>query len=208
MRIAVHNGTGFETVCRVINDLRSTPVVITDPETAEHGRYDAVMLLGGADINPAFYGQSKTYTRSTDPKRDRIEWVMAHRAIDGNLPMLGICRGCQMVAVAHGGILYQDIARETGIRHDRDRHQIKDIDPVLWPALPSSLSVIVNSYHHQAIKTVPAGFDVVARSNDGIVEAIYRPGVLGVQWHPELMVNSDREWMRLFRWFVVDKLRQ
>lgn len=48
----------------------------------------------------------------------------------------------------------------------------------------------------------------MARSNDGIIEAIYRPGVLGVQWHPELMVNSDREWMRLFRWFVVDKLRQ
>jgi putative glutamine amidotransferase len=207
-RVAYHPGTGYQTVKAIIHDLGSVPVEITDRETATAGGYDAVMLLGGADINPFLYGQPTTYAANINRERDIIEWIMVKQAIQRRLPHMGICRGHQMTAVAHGGILYQDIKAETGITHGtRNYHQIDRILPALRPHLPAVTTVLVNSLHHQAVSVPPSGFKVAAVGMDGIIEAIYRPGALGVQWHPELMVTSDDEWMKLFRWFILGGLQ-
>ena len=81
---------------------------------------------------------------------------------------------------------------------------MKQVKAPLAVQLPT---LTVNSYHHQAVRVVPHGFTVAARAADGIVEAIYRPGGLGVQWHPELLYAMDRRWQALFRWWYVDGLQ-
>lgn len=206
-RIAYHIGTGHQTINAIIREHGCIPVNVSDRDTALAGGYDAVLLLGGADINPFYYGQRSTYSSEPNRERDRIEWIMAKTAIARHLPHMGICRGHQMIAVAHGGILYQDIKAETGITHGtRNYHQIDHIHQALRPHLPATTTVLVNSLHHQAVKVPPTGFKVAAVGLDGVVEAIYRPGALGVQWHPELMVTTDDEWMRLFSWFIAGNL--
>ena len=106
-----------------------------------------------------------------------------------------------MLAVATGGTLYQDIGIEAAKRgHSRTAgHSLVNIVPPLTGYLPYTH---VNSYHHQAVKTLPPGLQTVAMSPDGIVEAIWRPGMLGVQWHPELLIGSQPKWESLFRWFM------
>ena len=104
-----------------------------------------------------------------------------------------------MVAVAHGGSLYQDIYKQGATRRHEQKHKI-GVTGKIANYLPTDF---VNSYHHQAVRTLPDGFKVLARSvNDHVIEAIWKPGVLGVQWHPELLFPTDPRWHGLFRWFA------
>lgn len=98
-----------------------------------------------------------------------------------------------------GGALWQDIQHDGLTDYHPAQHRLQDVRMSLRRHLPT---FTVNSYHHQATKIVPAGFDVAARSSDGVIEAIYRPGALGVQWHPEMLWNSDPKWASLFKWFL------
>jgi putative glutamine amidotransferase len=161
--------------------------------------YDGILLQGGQDISPHFYGQNSTHAHTPDEHRDRVEWFMVRQAMTENVPILGICRGMQLLTVAHGGSLYQDVKmdRISGLDH-RSNHWLT---AVKWPIRQWLPDMMVNSRHHQAVRTVPAGMKVVAKSPDGLPEAVWRPGVLGVQWHPEDLFRQDHAWAGLFRWF-------
>lgn len=199
MHIVTHPGTGTETVRRIVSEHGGTLHIVTRKEEASTIPFDGLILLGGADINPFFYGEGNRAAENISRDRDIVEWLLVRRALTAEVPILGICRGHQMLAVASGGSLYQDIEAETGLRHSRGyTHKLSGVDKPLAAHLPTWT---VNSLHHQAVKTVPYGFKVTACSKDGIIESIWRPGALGVQWHPELMIGSDRRWIKLFHWF-------
>ena len=134
--------------------------------------------------------------------RDNLEWILARRAIQESIPTLGICRGMQMLAVASGSSLWQDVNQQkrSPNNHRKGQHRLTGVKSPLDGNIPSH---VVNSRHHQAIRNVPHGWKVVARSeDDDIAEAIYRPGFLGVQWHPEDMFRHEPGWAGLFRWWL------
>jgi putative glutamine amidotransferase len=167
-------------------------------------RFDGAILLGGTDIDPRFYGESDDYCYRADRNRDAVEWLIARRCLAERLPVFGICRGHQMLAIAAGGALYQDIEAQGATTWHPSRHKLAKVDRKFGKLLPTHW---VNSLHHQAVKTVPFGFRIMARAHDGLVEAIWCPGYLGVQWHPELLVTYERGWITLFEWFVKDGLK-
>jgi putative glutamine amidotransferase len=197
--IACHEGTGTGIVADILANWDYDLVQVKTQPMAGRIHFDGLILLGGADINPFFYGEGNLYCDHTDRQRDLIEWTLVRRALAMHVPILGICRGHQMLTVACGGSLYQDIYTQTGRGHHSMTHTLTSIRNPLKRVLPTDT---VNSLHHQAVKSIPPGFDMAALSSDGIIEAIWRPGMLGVQWHPELLYMRDHAWERIFRWFV------
>ena len=157
-----------------------------------------------------------------DEDLDRAEYVLARWALEDNLPLLGICRGIQLINVVAGGTLYQDLQAQCPnvLRHawspsqyprDHRAHTVR-IQPgsrlatVLYPYADDTLPALpVNSRHHQALKDVASGFSVTARALDGVIEGIENenaPFIVGVQWHPESLAASDRQMLALFEAFV------
>ena len=179
---------------------------------------DGILLTGGGDIAPYFFGEEPHPSSSNvQSARDELEIALVRSAVEENKPLLGICRGIQVMNVALGGSLHQDIAsqcRDAG-RHDyfyssdypRDflAHAVRvEPDAKLGAALRGE-QLPVNSLHHQALKEIPSTYRVVARAPDGIVEGIEipeHPFAVGVQWHPEELVASQAAARRLFLAFV------
>jgi putative glutamine amidotransferase len=160
---------------------------------------DGLVLEGGSDVWPGSYGEAPLEQRwSGDRVRDEYEKALAAAFVAERKPVLGICRGLQLLNVAHGGTLYQDIAtqrpdaishREAGL-YDRHFHEVEFVAGSRLARLHAGMErAKVNSVHHQAIKALAPGFVVEARSvPDGLIEAVRRPGdvyVAAVQWHPE-----------------------
>ena len=179
---------------------------------------DGVLLTGGADVDPAEYGEATRHPSvEIDAARDAYELALARAAMARDLPLLAICRGAQVVNVAAGGTLVQDIPSEhpTTIQHtiesprDSLAHDVIVTPGTRLAALlggPQSGTdrVRVNSRHHQSVRDVAAGFVVSAVAPDGIVEAIERPSArfcLAVQWHPENFWKTG-EFAALFEDFV------
>ena len=204
MQVLTHFGTGTEIVAEAVRACNPAAELVTIERKVDAYRkpMDALILLGGADINPSLYGEETTYSKWLDKDRDMIEWIMLRRAMAAGVPIMGICRGHQMLAVAHGGTLHQDIYACTKERHQATRHTLR-AEPMLADVLPT---LTVNSLHHQAVAVVPHGFKVLARAGN-VIEAIWRQGVLGVQWHPELLFPDDDRWIFLFDWFINGGLR-
>jgi putative glutamine amidotransferase len=161
---------------------------------------DGLVLTGGADVSPTTYGQEPVRARwAGDAVRDRFELDLVEAFLAAGKPVLGVCRGHQLLNVACGGTLWQDLATEAGIerehRHQDDYHRnLHEVDvvPGGWLAgvYPDQPVLRVNTIHHQAVRGLGADVVVEARSSDdGVVEALRvdRPGVWarGVQWHPE-----------------------
>ena len=179
---------------------------------------DGLLLTGGADIDPARYGaEAHPATRLAEPGRDAFEIEIAERALDRNLPLLSICRGVQVLNVARGGTLVQDIPTQISgaLDHSVDT-PLYAIAHEVWLARGSRLWTLleeklaegdvsqVNSRHHQAVNRVAEGFEVAATAPDGVIEAIERPGAhfcIGVQWHPENFWRTG-EFRPLFEEFV------
>ncbi|MDQ0624055.1 putative glutamine amidotransferase [Paraburkholderia graminis] len=159
---------------------------------------DGLLLQGGADVSPQSYAEAATRPEwPGDRVRDMYELELLHEFIESGKPVLGVCRGCQLINVAFGGTLYQDIATDVPTAgahvnedYDQHRHAIHFPDgSTLANMFPARRDVIVNSIHHQAVKTLGRDLNIEAVSaSDGIIEAVrYRraPFVMGVQWHPE-----------------------
>jgi putative glutamine amidotransferase len=176
-------------------------------------RADAVLLTGGPDVDPSRYAeQPHGTTRPAEPERDRFELELAARALERDVPMLAICRGMQVLNVAAGGTLIQDIPSELAkaVRHDiREPKNAVAHTVALAPdsrlaRLLGTREAAVNSRHHQAVREAGQGLIITAVAPDGIVEAIERPAAtfcVGVEWHPENFVASG-EFLALFRGLV------
>jgi putative glutamine amidotransferase len=162
---------------------------------------DGLVLQGGSDVSPQAYGEAPLKPEwGGDPERDRYELELFNRFIDTKKPVLGICRGLQLISVALGGTLYQDTAtQKRGAHAHQDRavydemfHGVEIVPGTRLSALyPGVKQARVNSIHHQAVKDLGAGLLIEARSlEDGVIEAARLEGpqyVAGVQWHPEFL---------------------
>jgi len=168
---------------------------------------DGVVFSGGEDLNPAWYGEEVlNETVEIDSVRDASDSLLARAALASGKPLLGICRGEQLLNVMLGGSLYQDIPTQVPqtVGHSGGaRHKMGVAAGSVLEQLFGSDSLEVNSYHHQAVKEAGAGVVVTARSAEGIVEAYEAPNVLAVQFHPEkLLHQGEEQWLSLFEYYV------
>ncbi len=175
---------------------------------------DGYLFTGGHDISPELYGEEKKKTcGSPCGMRDELEPYLYRMALTEDKPVLGICRGIQLINVLEGGTLYQDLPTEyeTDVEHhmeppyDRTVHSVDIISESPLYDLLGKSHMDVNSYHHQAVKTPGNGLKVMAVSEDGLVEAVYRPDkkfVWGVQWHPEFIYKRNDDARKILRKFV------
>lgn len=179
---------------------------------------DGLLFSGGVDLDPDTFGERTIPAAGVeiDPARDAMELPLARASLADDIPVLGICRGVQTLAVAAGGSLHQDLGL---LGYDPARHQQRSagkddaatahavaVEPeTRLAAAVGAGDHTVNSFHHQAVRDVPQGFVVTARSDDGLIEALEdprRPFFLGVQWHPERMVEREASQRALFAAFV------
>lgn len=163
---------------------------------------DALLIAGGQDMDPAVYGQDNTSSWKVRRESDDFDIEITRRAVDRGMPVLGVCRGAQVVNVAFGGDLAQEVQVEGAVPHPTYREMVPeprlhrhDVDVVAGSRLAAIYGagpLAVNSLHHQAVGVVADRLVVTARSDDGVVEAVEgAPGsgidVLAVQWHPEML---------------------
>lgn len=178
---------------------------------------DGLILPGGNDLSPLLYGEDPTTSESTDPLRDAFEWELIRIAMARKKPILGICRGIQILNVYFGGTLHQDLKTDGySIKHVQEPpmgivSHLVQVEPESWlgrivatrpqhsatpyPAVPGKVpedpyTLEVNSFHHQAIKDLAPFFRPMAHSRDGLVEAVEAADgspVYGIQWHPEML---------------------
>lgn len=175
--------------------------------------FDGILFAGGGDLDPALYEEGRKYANlRVDRARDEFELALLGEAMRLRLPILGICRGLQMVNVKFGGTLYQDLKGDaaTELEHQQPgsrsaaTHAVTLTDPESRLAEAFRGSCRVNSLHHQAIKRVGRGLKVTARAEDGLVEAVEAaddyPFLVAVQWHPEEMADppEPRKILELF----------
>lgn len=200
----------------------STPVLI--PVTDCDERIDdyidlvnGILFTGGVDVAPLYYGENPIKeVHSIDAKRDEFELKLFNKAFGTKLPILGICRGMQLINVALKGTLFQDINSQipdslghypNNIQSDVLYHSIEIVENTILANIFNSKEININSFHHQAVKDLGEGLKASAFSKDGIIEAmegVYSNGqiILGVQWHPEGLVVKHEEFRKLFGFFV------
>ncbi len=183
--------------------------------------FDGLLLAGGADVDPRRYGETALPGVEVHPERDEADFRLLSRAVETGAPVFGICRGLQVINVARGGTLWQDIPsqRSRGTQHDCFREEGFDPshlahavrfhpnalsrDSLFEKAAQTGASFMVNSRHHQAVKDLAPGLSAVAASSDDLVEAFEDPArnTLAVQWHPEDLVSHPAH-KALFRQFL------
>lgn len=174
-----------------------------------------IVLTGGSDVLPGLFGEEPhPKLGAVNPVRDRFELALARAAMQADLPVLAICRGMQVLNVAAGGGLIQDIESCVPGAHAHrvtaprwlPTHSVSVVPgSILWKIFRRD-SIMVNSFHHQAVHPVAPGFEVSARASDGVVEAIEKAGsrfMVGVQWHPEALAGKDPEALNVFREFLI-----
>lgn len=170
------------------------------PVEAMLRRIDGLVLTGGADVNPTRYGEvPSAECGAIEDERDEWEIALVNEALRGGVPVYGICRGIQLLNVARGGTLVQDIGSSSGDRHDRYEvareetvHAVRMVRGTLAHEVFGG-ELRVNSLHHQAVDEVGAGLVASGHSPDGTIEVLEMPGakVLGVEWHPEMLLRAQ-----------------
>jgi putative glutamine amidotransferase len=179
---------------------------------------DGLLLSGGGDIDPERYGDTEVHDRTygIHELRDELELALVREAVERDIPLLCICRGIQILNVALGGTLIQDVPDQysTQVEHAQQNAGITKEDPShIVNATPGSLlertygssTIEVNSFHHQAIKDLAPDLEINGVAADEIVESVHRPGnawILGVQWHPEMMFRAHPEHLKPFEALV------
>lgn len=192
--------TGF-----AVRRVGGLPVPVTpDAPKVSWSEIDAVVLGGGSDIDPARYSEAPLLTSELDPLRDELEWEILEHATRRGLPVLGVCRGAQLLNVFAGGSLHQDLRdAHPGHRNEKQLLAFKHIEVRRGTRLHHALganAVRVNSLHRQGVARLGRGLVATAHDSLGIVQGIERPHgplVLGVQWHPELLPGRAAQ-RRLF----------
>jgi len=217
-RIGITPCTRVDDYVESVKRAGGQPIVLKNSDDADSvvKDLDGVLLTGGLDVDPSLYGEAAHATTQTSPDRDQFEIPLSKAAIAQDLPIFAICRGVQVLNVAAGGSLVQDIpsAVTTELNHSIDIPKDHLAHPVsitpgtrLAGALGGGADLEtfpVNSRHHQSVARVAPAFVVSAVSPDGVVEAIERPDkafCVGVQWHPENFWKSG-EFAGLFNAFV------
>jgi len=190
--------------------------VIKDPETMSSTvqRLDGLLLTGGPDVCPRFFGEEPIVgIREIDYERDLMELELVRQAEKRDMPILGICRGIQLISVAFGGTIYQDIFVEAPDCLDHyqkapkgtNTHKVRVAKASKLFEIVKTEILWVNSHHHQAVKEPPPGFIISATAADGIVEAIERPGdsfLMGLQWHAEGTWIKEEASRKIFADFI------
>jgi putative glutamine amidotransferase len=179
---------------------------------------DGLLLSGGVDIDPFLFGEEPLVgSRETDPQRDVFEVNICKEALERKFPVLGICKGCQIMNIAAGGDIFQDLytQKKGVIEHFQQAPRefpvhsiIIDRDSYLYQ-ITGKEGCRVNSLHHQAIRNIAPSFRVVARARDGVIEAIEKKEgfALGVQWHPESMYKDREEQFQIFQEFISKSIK-
>ncbi len=183
-------------------------------------RLDGVILSGGGDIHPQFFpGAPHPLIDETDIERDALELTLARRALEHQKPLLGICRGCQVLNVALGGTLYTHIPDQFGRQVDHSRpdterrvlaHSVRLQPDSRLAEILGEETLQVNSLHHQGIARVGNGLRPNAWAEDGLIEGIELPRapfVIGVQWHPEWLTDQEAT-RRLFARLIQEASRK
>jgi putative glutamine amidotransferase len=203
---------------RAVEKAGGLPIVLAPgrPEDAPEllGRVSGLLLTGGGDVDPVEYGESRHEKLGrVVPERDAFELALAREAIGRRLPLLAICRGQQVLNVATGGTLVQDIPSQLSgaVDHDPDTerwgmaHPVRILPGTRLREILGADTVEVNSFHHQAVKEPGRGVVVSARADDDVVEGIELPDhpfAVGVQWHPEAFWDKGLHFQSLFEALV------
>lgn len=206
-----------EEYVRAVASEGAVPVLLPSvaPELAEYyyNMVDGVLFSGGDDIDPSYFGEEPVAALGEiTPKRDGFELKLAQLCLQGKNPVFGICRGIQLLNVALGGTLHQDIGHLSGLMHNQKAprtHTVHQVDVAAGSRLHKILgatSIRVNSYHHQALNQPAKPLVVTAHSRDGLIEAVEADQedvfCLAVQWHPECTYPVDAFSRKLFAAFV------
>ncbi|WP_407080301.1 gamma-glutamyl-gamma-aminobutyrate hydrolase family protein [Candidatus Contubernalis alkalaceticus] len=203
----------------VVEAAGGIPLVIPTLENIENIKeilsfFDGIILSGGGDPDPFIFGEEPVFGQGKiEPPRDYLELILAEEALNLNLPILGICRGMQMINLAAGGSIYQDIGlrKKKNIKHMQDAprwyptHKVYITPHSRLASIFDQESHRVNSFHHQGINKLGKGLISCAYASDGLVEALEGTGenlVMGVQWHPETMWVRDSKMLDLFKYFI------
>ena len=220
-RIAIGQNRKMEDYLEAVRRAGGDPIEVAVGSGAPEqllARVDGLVLTGGGDVDPALYGETPHETfQAAEPGRDAFEIALARTAVAQGIPLLAICRGMQVLNVAMGGTLVQDIPTQVaGALHHSVPQQRAGHAHEVWVTSGSHLQALlndhmedgetchVNSRHHQAVKDVAPGFEVTATSPDGVIEAMETPGpafCVAVQWHPENFWRTG-EFRELFEGLV------
>lgn len=202
---AIHAAGGMPLLLPCVEDADVDAVV---------GMIDGLLIPGGGDIDPEWFGEEPDVENGpVDPVADRYEIALCRAVLAASKPVFGICRGNQVLNVAAGGDLFQDVRAQTESRlqHRQNApgwhgsHRVRIHKGSMLERIVRVPEFRVNSFHHQAVRRVAPGFRVAATALDGLVEAIEATAdnfALGVQWHPEQSVARSEEDRRLFEAFV------
>lgn len=176
---------------------------------------DGFLFSGGGDVDPLLYGATPAEKcGQVVPERDRFEMALIKEVINHNKPLLGICRGLQLINTYYQGTLYQDLSEcDQSLEHHKALnypkwkpvHEVELETGSHLANIFNKSKIMTNSFHHQIIKEVGKNLQVTAKTQDGIVEALedkQKDFLLGVQWHPEMMFEEVEEQIKLFKYFV------
>lgn len=202
------------TISIAVRQAGGIPIILpTAPEDAARSYADIIdglILSGGYDVEPSFYGQdTRPLTGVTCPERDISELSLTDEMIKKNKPILGICRGLQIINTLFKGTLHQDLSyyKDASLKHQQQtpmKHPTQQVSIEAGSYLSKLMGekAAINTLHHQIINEVGEGLDVVSRAKDGAIEAVEcmddGRSILAVQWHPEDMFETDKCQMRLF----------
>lgn len=194
----------------------AVPVLIPVDENIERALdmmdlVDGLLLSGGNDVSPQLYHTRVNNCGTLNPERDVMEMQLLEKALRLNMPVLGVCRGVQLMNVCLGGTLHQDLPSDgfpvhsifSNIRNI-PTHPVHVKEDTLLAGIIGSGETWVNSFHHQAVDLLGSGLEAAAVSEDGVIEAVAMPDkkfVLAVQWHPEMMFDSEKQ-QKIFHAFI------
>ena len=209
-RFSVHRG-----YVEAVFAVGATPMVVISGPGCDQARVldlvdrcDALILSGGYDVDPLLYRESRGRgEKELDPERDRAEMAAYRAAAAAGKPILGICRGIQLMAAADGGTLIADLPSAGYEGHEDEEREMEPVHEIVTDAGSEARRVLggvtkVNSIHHQAVCMTGQVLKATAWSPDGVIEAVEGPGRLGIQWHPERMFPGDDRHLAPFEWLV------